>query len=91
VKMGRTVVSYRQAIEGEIALWDGFRKALRADDAEAFDNMMNAVRVHASAGSMATRPILFEGLVMSILLEQEKTIIKLLERFDRIEKRLQQP
>ena len=89
--MGRTVVSYRQAVEGEIASWDGFKKALRARDAEAFDKMMNACRLHASAGSMATRPILFEAVVMSILLEQEKTLMELAEKLDRIEKRLHQP
>ena len=89
--MGRTVVSYRQAVEGEIAAWDGFRKALRIRDAEAFDKMMNACRLHASAGSMATRPVLFEAVVMSILLEQEKTLMELAEKLDRIEKRLHQP
>jgi len=85
------VVSYRQALEGEIAKWDGFRKALRAKDAEAFDNMMNACRMNASAGSMATRPILFEAMVMSILLNQEKSIAEIKEKLERIEKRLQQP
>jgi hypothetical protein len=89
--LGRTVVSYRQAIEGEIALWEGFRKALRASDAEAFDRMMNACRIHASAGSMATRPVLFEAMVMSILLEHEKAIMEINERLDRIEKRFYQP
>ncbi len=89
--MGRTVVSYRQAVEGEIATWDGFKKALRLCDAEAFGKMMNACRLHASAGSMATRPVLFEAVVMSILLEQEKTLMELAEKLDRIEKRLHQP
>ena len=89
--MGRTVVSYRQALEGEIAKWEGFRKALRAEDSEAFDKMMNACRLHASAGSMATRPVLFEAMMMSILLDQEKRIAEIKKRLDRIEERLQQP
>ena len=42
--MGRTVPSYRQALEAEIARWDGFRKALRGKDIEAFDKMMNACK-----------------------------------------------
>lgn len=89
--MGRTVVSYRQVLEGEIAKWEGFRKALRAEDATAFVRMMNACRMHASAGSMATRPILFEAMVMSILLSQEKAIMEIMERLERIEKQLHQP
>ena len=85
------MVSYRQALESEIAKWEGFRKALRASDVEAFDRMMNACRMYASAGSMATRPILFEAMIMSILLNQEKAIAEIKERLERIEKRLQQP
>ena len=89
--MGRTIVSYRQGLEGEITTWEGFRKALRMHDAEAFEKMMNACRLHASAASMATRPVLFEAMVMSILLEQEKTLMELAEKLDRTEKRLHQP
>jgi hypothetical protein len=40
---------------------------------------------------MATRPIVFEAVVMSILLEQEKTLMELAEKLDRVEKRLHQP
>jgi hypothetical protein len=75
-------------LEGEIARWEGFKKALRVEDAEAFDKMMNACRMYASAGSMATRPILFEAMIMSILLSQEKTIMEIMDRLERIEKRL---
>jgi len=89
--LGRTVVSYRQALEGEIAKWDGFRKALRVIDVEAFDRMMNACRMYASAGSMVTRPILFEAMVMSILLNQERAIMEINGWLERIEKRLHQP
>jgi len=89
--MGRTVPSYRQALESEIEKWRGFRKALRAKDAEAFDRIMNACRNFASAGSMATRPVLFEAMLMSILLHQEKVMMELEERLERLEKRLPQP
>lgn len=89
--MGRTVVSYRPGLEGEICTWEGFRKALRTRDAQAFDRMMNSCRLHASAASMATRPVMFEAMVMSIILEQEKVIMELAEKLDRIEKRLHQP
>ncbi len=89
--MGRTVPSYRQALESEIDRWKGFRKGLRNKDAEAFDRMMNACRMFASAGSMATRPILLEAMFMSILLHQEKVLAEIRERLDRLEKQLGQP
>ncbi|MFQ5759171.1 MAG: hypothetical protein ACE5IF_05795 [Candidatus Bathyarchaeia archaeon] len=89
--MGRTVPSYRQALEREIERWKGFRKGLRGKDAEAFDRMMNACRLFASAGSMATRPVLLETMFMSILLHQEKAITEIRKKLDRLEKRLGQP
>ena len=89
--MGRTVPSYRQALESEIERWKSFRKGLRRKDAEAFDQMMNACRLFASAGSMATRPILLEAIFMSILLHQEKAIMEIKEKLDRLEKQLNQP
>ena len=89
--MGRTVPSYRQALEAEIEKWKSFRKGLRNKDAEAFDQMMNACRMFASAGSMATRPILLEAMFMSILLHQEKAIMEIKEKLDKLEKQLNQP
>jgi hypothetical protein len=35
--MGKTVESYRMALETEIHRWDGFAKALRKEDREAFE------------------------------------------------------
>jgi len=81
--MGKTVESYRLALDTEIQSWNGFVKALRTDDRNAFEQMTDACRNHASAGSNATRPEVFEPMVMSILLEQQKKLIclekKLLE------------
>ena len=79
--MGKTVESYRLALDTEIQSWNGFAKALRIDDREAFEQMTDACRNHASAGSNATRPEMFEPMIMSILLEQQK-------RLNRMEKEL---
>jgi hypothetical protein len=82
--MGKTVLSYRMAIEDEINRWSGFAKALRIDDKVAFDALMDAVRSYASAGSNATQPILFEPMIMSILLSQQKKIMTLEKTIDAI-------
>jgi len=74
--MGKTVPSYRMALEDEIERWNGFAKALRIEDKEAFEALMDACRSFASAGSNATQPIIFEPMMMSILLSLEKKIIK---------------
>lgn len=88
--MGRTVPSYRQALEGEVRRWKGFRKALRGKDVEAFDEMMKVCRIHASAAGMATRPVLAEAMFMSILLGQQKELMEIRESLARLEKQLRQ-
>jgi len=75
--MGKTVESYRIALEDEIYRWKGFEKALRTEDREAFGALMDACRSYASAGSNATQPVLFEPMVISILLSQQKKIMRL--------------
>ena len=84
--MGRTVESYRIALEDEISRWKGFTKALRTEDREAFDALMDACRLFASAGSNATQPILFEPMVMSILLFQQKKLHRLEKALDAIKR-----
>jgi len=85
------VPSYRQALEGEIEEWKGFRKALRRMDREAFDEMVNACREYASAGGMATRPVLFEAMVMTILLAQQRSLRETREKLEEVRKGLDQP
>jgi hypothetical protein len=73
--MGNTVESHRMALEDEIRRWKGFEKALRIEDKEAFEELMDACRSYASsAGSNATQPMLFDLIVVSILLCQQKKI-----------------
>jgi hypothetical protein len=66
--MGKTVESFRIALEGEINRWSGFARALRKPDREAFDELMDMCRTYASESSCTTNPIVFEPMVMSILL-----------------------
>ena len=76
--MGKTVPSYRMALEFEIEGWKGFRKALQSEEErEAFDTMMDMCRNNAMASGNACNPILFEPMVMSIILSQSKKLREL--------------
>ena len=75
--MGKTVESYRIALESEINRWNGFARALRKDDREAFSKLMDACRNYAPESSNATNPIPFEPMVMSILVAQQVRVQKL--------------
>jgi hypothetical protein len=82
--MGKTVESYRMAIEDEIRRWSGFAKALRSEDREAFETLLNACRSFASAGSNAVQPVLFEPMMISIVLSQQIGLQKLRKDLDAI-------
>ena len=84
--MGKTVPSYRVALEHEIQRWNGFARALRKDDREAFNQLMDICKNYASAASCATRPVLFEAMAMTILLDQQKTINQLNKQQQEIKK-----
>jgi len=89
--MGKTVESYRLALDIELQTWNGFVQALRTDDREAFEQMTDACRNHASAGSNATRPELFEPMVMSILLQQQKRLMRLEKELFALKQKPAQP
>jgi len=72
--MGRTVPSFRPALEHEIESWKDFKRALRPEEQKVFNKLMNYARVHADAGSMSARPLLSEVLFISFAIEQEKKI-----------------
>lgn len=75
--VGRTVPTYRTVLENLVEEWQGFRRALRREDQEAFDRLMEKARMHASAASYAARTDPMESLIISILLEQEKELVEL--------------
>ncbi|HLN45490.1 MAG: hypothetical protein ACM3WQ_02625 [Chloroflexota bacterium] len=80
--MGKTVESYRIAIEDEIQRWKGFANALRSSDREAFERLMDACRGYASAGGNSTQPILFEPMTMSMLLSLQTQVQKIQKELD---------
>ncbi|MBA7634510.1 hypothetical protein ES703_42096 [subsurface metagenome] len=83
--MGRTVPSFRPALEHEIESWKNFKRALRPEEQKIFNKLMNYARIHADAGSMSARPMLSEVLFISFAVEQEKRIEMLEERVKELE------
>jgi hypothetical protein len=65
------------ALDHEMQRWSGFVRALRKEDKLVFDQLMDVCRNFASAVSNATRPVLFEAMIMSVLLHQQKVLNKL--------------
>ena len=70
------------ALESEINRWNGFSRALRSEERECFEVLMDACRSYASAGSNTTNPILFEPMAISILLHQQMQLNRLEKKLD---------
>ena len=75
--MGKTVPSYRIALELEIATWKAFGKALNSEGQEAFSELMDICRGFATASGNACNPVIFENMAISVLLAQQKKLQKL--------------
>ena len=85
--MGKTVETYRIALEDEIRRWNGFARVLRREDREAFQTLMGACRSYASAGSNAVQPLLFEPMIFSMLISQQLHLQKLQKELDAFKRR----
>jgi hypothetical protein len=57
--------------------WNDFRRALRKGDREAFDQLMDKARMHASAATYAVSMDPTESALLSMLLEHEKELARL--------------
>ena len=83
--MGRTVATYRLALESMAQQWNDFRRALRSGDREAFDALMNRARMHASAATYAISLDPTESALLSMLLEHEKEILAMRKELEKKE------
>ena len=66
-------------IEEEMKRWERFKDALRAEDKEIFEDMLNQCRLYASAAGAMASPIKLEPMLLSILFAHHKAL-KELER-----------
>ncbi len=81
--MGKTVPTYRMAIKEELSRWRLFRDGLASEEErQAFDEVTDMIRNNAMAGRNACNPILFEPMVMSVLMEQQKRMRTLQRKID---------
>jgi hypothetical protein len=79
--LGKTVPSFRMALESEIERWNGFKNALPSQrDREAFEALMDMCCDNAMAAGLACNPIVFEPKLVSILLVQIRRIVELEEK-----------
>jgi hypothetical protein len=84
--MGRTIPSWRMMVEDTACRWGKFREALRKNDREAFDDLMNQCRLYASAAGAAALPTRSEAIFLSILFAHHKMLMEILYKIEEIKK-----
>jgi len=82
--MGRTVPTFTNLIDAELSSWSKFRRGLRKEDQELFDELFRAAKLHLAENFYAMRAIPFESMMMSIAVEQQKAIRRLEEEVKKL-------
>jgi hypothetical protein len=83
--MGRTIPSFRMALELEKEDWKPFRNALDKSDRKKFDDMFDIPRLYTSACSYAVQPVRLYPILMSIFLYHFKELTECIKEVERIE------
>ncbi len=85
--MGRTLPTYNMLILQELEKeeWKKFRRALRKDDQEVFDELFIAPKTQMQAGAYASNAKPFETMLLCMLIELKKDLKILEQRVARAE------
>lgn len=75
--MGRTLPSITQEFLLEEASFARFRRALRRSDQIVLDDLFALARQHLAATAYASHALPFETLLLCMLLEEHKEVMKL--------------
>lgn len=78
--MGRTIATFHQLIEQAQARFAPYRRALRREDQQVFDDLFARVKYYAASGSMEASWNPLDTIFLTLFLEQQKTLRALQER-----------
>ena len=85
--MGRTLPSITQAFLQEQGSFTRFRRALRRRDQLALDDLFTYAQKHLSATAYAAHALPFEVLLLAMLLEEHKEVMRLRSQLEELEQR----
>jgi len=80
--MGRTLPSITQAFLQEQQSLGRFRRALRREDQRALDDLLGSSRQHLAAAAYASHLLPFEVMLLAMLVEQHKQVLRLQQEID---------
>jgi phage tail protein X len=80
--MGRTLASITQAFLDEETAFAKFRRALRRGDQLVLDDLFASARQHLAAAAYASHALPFETILLCMLLEEHKEVIRLRQHME---------
>lgn len=83
--MGRTVLPFSQVLAEHQQQFSKFRRALRAEDQQAFDALFEQARLHIQAAVYYADPEPAEAFFLSVLIETWKMVDDLQKRVSELE------
>ena len=86
--MGRTVLPFSMVLAEQQKYLGQFRRSLRKQDQELFDELFERARLHVQAAVQAANPEPMESIFISVLIEMLREEKHLRARVDELEKEL---
>lgn len=83
--MGRTNPTYRDVLRSLEVDWEDYRRALRRQDQDHFDQLFEYAQWHADAAGYLNHPEPMVPVLVSIALAQEAQLRDLQDRIDALE------
>jgi hypothetical protein len=80
--MGRTLPSATQLFYQELQALARFRRALRREDQRALDDLLASAHLHLAEAGYAAHSLPFETLLLCMLLEEHKLVLRLQARLE---------
>ncbi|MCI4368026.1 MAG: hypothetical protein L3K09_00465 [Thermoplasmata archaeon] len=73
--MGRTVPTYRQALEERMKRWEAFGRLLTTpEEKEAFATLVQGARRYVAQATYVGSPDLLESILLSVLLDMARRL-----------------
>jgi hypothetical protein len=90
VALGRTNPTFRDLLRAIEERWQPYRRGLRRQDQQRFDQLFEDARAHADAAGYLNPDEPLFPIVVAMLLEQQRRIETLQERTERLQKRTEE-
>jgi len=81
-KSSETDKSYRKELDDIVEEWNKYRRALRGEERDTFDKIIDQAKSHTTAGNKQNHYKPIETFFISVILEQQMEIMRLKRKLE---------